>query len=401
MALTILESVKGWFDRPPTKLRATPGLVTLLDLALYRSVEGELTASVCAVHALLHAWLDLKRQAQIVLQKHDTTLVFPRHCLDAACDATEKISTDRFATSANLSDAYEPSASFSSAALSGHISIEESLADTGRRTPKAQRRLDCWETARLICPDHVWADDVFLTSQRLIRHLTKMLPANVDHRLLFATEREVSILVNLIQQDLPMRLHQFRMATEANAAVLKRLYLVKSECRAPFRAFLEAHQTVQRAPSLEMVNRYLAERNANTNRSEADENRLQQALETPELVEALQIEKMLEGLELQMAKGIFGFTELARAVDYKKAQLTVVPDLVEEEDIQPLNDLLRVRRYAAQLVLRIEAYSHRCFNFSSRLPSIMSEIKVLSMPQSWSGDIKWDSSPLARPSGSV
>ena len=297
MVQSLLGSMKGWFDRPPTKLTATPGLVTLLDLALYRSVEGELTASVCAVHALLHAWLDLKRQAQRVLQDHDTTLVFARHCLDAACDATEKISTDRFATSANLSDAYEPSASFSSTTLSGYVSIEESLADTGRRIPKSQRRLDCWETARLICPDHVWADDVFLTSQRLIRHLTKQLPAAVDQlRLSFAAERQVSLLVNLIQQDLTMRLHQFRMATEANASVLKRLYLVKSECRAPFRAFLEAHQTVQRAPSLEMVNRYLL---AKTTRIDADagddskeiENRLQQALETPELVEAFKLRK--------------------------------------------------------------------------------------------------------------
>jgi hypothetical protein len=345
MEQMIVGRIKRWFDRPPTKLMAKPGLVTVLDLALYRSFEGELTASVCAVHALLHAWLDLKRQAQIVLHQHDTTLVFARHCLEAACDATEKISTDRFATSANLSDAYEPSSNFSSTTLSGQVSIEESFADTGRRTPNKQRRLDCWETARLICPDHVWADDVFLTSQRLIRHLTKHLPGNLDQlRISFATERQVNLLVHLIQQDLPMRLHQFRMATEANAAVLKRLYLVKSEYRAPFRAFLEAHQTVQRAPSLEMVKRYLADANANAdaNESKALENCLQQALATPELVEALQIEKMLEGLEQQMAKGIYGFTELARAIDYKKAQLTVVPDLVEEEDLQPLNDLLRV-----------------------------------------------------------
>lgn len=347
-------SIKRWFDRPPTELTAKPGLVTVLDLALYRSFEGELTASVCAVHALLHAWLDLKRQAQIVLQKHDTTLIFARHCLEASCDATEKISTDRFATSANLSDAYEPSSNFSSTTLSGQLSIGESLADTGRRTPKAQRRLDCWETARLICPDHVWADDVFLTSQRLIRHLTKQLPSHLDQlRISFASERQVNLLVSLIQQDLPMRLHQFRMATEANAAVLKRLYLVKSEYRAPFRAFLEAHQTVQRAPSLEMVKLYLANSNGDAKESKTHDNGLQQALETPELVEALQIEKMLEGLEQQMAKGIFGFTELARAIDYKKAQLTVVPDLVEEEDLQPLNDLLRVSCYSSISVANV------------------------------------------------
>ena len=54
------------------------------------------------------------------------------------------------------------------------------------------------------------------------------------------------------------------------------------------------------------------------------------------------MEKMLEELEQEMANGIFGFTELARIIDYKKAQLTVVPDLVEEKDILPLSDLLRV-----------------------------------------------------------
>jgi hypothetical protein len=357
MAQGIFEAIKSWFDRPPLELTAKPGLMTLLDLALYRSVEGELTASVCAVHALLQAWLDLKRQAQVVLQEHDTTLVFARHCLEAACDATEKISTDRFATSANLSDAYEPSASFSSVTLSGQVAIEESLADTGRRAPKAQRAKDCWETARLICPDHVWADDVFLTGQRLIRHLTKQLPGNMDQlRLSFEAERQVTLLVSLIQHDLPMRLHQFRTATESNAVVLKRLYLVKSECRAPFRAFLEAHQTVQRAPSLEMVNDYLEKPKHENQESKAQHDTLQQLLETPELVEALQIEKVMERLEQKMAKGIFGYTELARVIDNKKARLTAVPGVVEEKDLQPLQDLLRVSRCLAQVSMAFVNY---------------------------------------------
>ena len=357
MAQGMFEIIKSWFDRPPLELTAKPGLMTLLDLALYRSVEGELTASVCAVHALLQAWLDLKHQAQIVLQVHDTTLVFARHCLEAACDATEKISTDRFATSANLSDAYEPSASFSSATLSGQVAIEESLADTGRRAPKAQRAKDCWETARLICPDHVWADDVFLTGQRLIRHLTKQLPGNMDQlRLSFEAERQVTLLVSLIQHDLPMRLHQFRTATESNAVVLKRLYLVKSEYRAPFRAFLEAHQTVQRAPSLEMVNDYLEKPKHESQESKAQHDTLQQLLETPELVEALQIEKVMERLEQKMAKGIFGYTELARVIDNKKARLTAVPGVVQEKDLQPLQDLLRVSRCLAQVSMAFVNY---------------------------------------------
>ena len=396
----MIETILSWFDRPPMELTAKPGLMTIVDLALYRSFEGELTASVCAVHALLQAWLDLKNQAQVVLQIHDATLVFARHCLEAACDATEKISTDRFATSANLSDAYEASASFSSATLSGHVSIEESLDDTGRRTPKVQRRRDCWETSRLICPDHVWADDVFLTGQRLIRHLTKQLPSNFDQlRLSFEAERQVTLLVNLIQQDLPMRLHQFRTATEANAVVLKRLYLVKSECRAPFRAFLEAHQTVQRAPSLEVVNGYLEKPNRESQEFEVQQqDGLQDLLETPELVEALHIEKLLEGLEEKMAKGIVGFTELARVIDYKKARLTVVPGVVEEEDLQPLQDLLRVSlaQFDSSCGSRVAPVSHSfCVLF------IAAEIELLPLPQGRSRDLNWHPPPLARPAGSA
>lgn len=323
-----MEIIKRWFDqKKPVEVAAKPGLMTLLDLALFRSVEGELTATVCAVHALLQAWIDLKQESQDILKNHDATNLFARCCLEAAFDATEKISTDRFASSANLSDAYE--ASFSSTTLSGQIEISESLDDTGRRTAKHQRARDCWETARLICPDHVWADDAFLTGQRLIRHLTKQLPSG-------STDHVTSVLQSLVQNDLPMRLHQFRIASEANAVVLKRLYLVKSEYRAPFRAFLEAHQTVQRAPSLELVNSYLDKE------QKQQEDGLQELLNTPELQEALQIDKTLERLEQKMAKGIFSFTELARVIDYKKARLQVVPGVVEQEDLQSLLELLRV-----------------------------------------------------------
>jgi len=338
------DTIKGWFDPPPLKLTAKPGLMTILDLALYRSVEGELTASVCAAHALLRVWLDMKQQAQDVLQNHDSSLVFARHCLEAACDATEKLSTDRFAAAANLSDAYEtPATSFSSATLSGQISISESVSDTGRRMPNSQRRRDCWETARLICPDHVWADDVFLTGQRLIRVLTKHLPDN-----LYLTEekRPVKLLVNLIRRDLKMRLHQFRIATESNSVVLKRLYLVKCEFRAPFRAFLEAHQTVQRAPSLDLVQEFMEKsktpKRHNSTLKEST-SKLQKLLESPKLVEALHIEELLEGIEQKMAQGIFAFTEVSRFIDGKKAKLRVLPGILEEDELQALQDLLRVR----------------------------------------------------------
>jgi hypothetical protein len=350
--------------------------MTLLDLALYRSVEGELTASVSAVHALLHAWLDLKHQAQVILQNHHgTNNSLTRHSLEAACDAIEKIATDRLAASANLSDAYEASATFSSSSpsLVGVTNTVGAEEDTGRRQPKIQRPRDCWETARLICPDHVWSDDVFWTSQRLLRHLTKQLPNDTSTSSAAVLDDEsdddddnggayeLMRLQTLIQQDLPLRLHQFRVATEANAVVLKRLYLVKSEYRAPFRAFLEAHQTVQKAPSLDLVVRYLegggsrGAENSTTNgedskSSDQETVTLQALLETPALIEALELERTIEQFEARLAKGIFGFTELARLLDYKKIRLSVVEDVVD--DIQPLHDLLQVCCYMVQFEMK-------------------------------------------------
>lgn len=315
---------------------ATPGLITILDQALYRSVEGELTATICASHALLACWLDLKHQAQDTLasnlpQKLES---FARTCLEASCDAIEKLSTDKFAQSANLSDPYETSGSFSTTGLlSGHVSIIDSVEDTGRRQPKVQRSRDCWETSRLICPDHVWADDANLTCQRLLRHLSKCpLPTNLDGE---HWSHDVQLLQCLVQQDLPVRLHQFRAAIESNASVTKRLYLVKCEYRAPFRAFIEAHQTVQRAPSLELVQFYISGEETKT------ENPLQSLLATPELVEAFALEEQLENLETNMAQALYGFTELARFLDHKRARIMAMGRILEEEDVKDLRSLVR------------------------------------------------------------
>lgn len=316
-------------------VNAAPGLITILDQALYRSVEGEITATICASHALLACWLDLKHQAQATLATRlpQKLEVFARTCLEASCDAIEKLSTDKLAQSANLSDPYEPSGLFSSTGiLSGHLSILDSLEDTGRRLPKAQRSQDCWETSRLICPDHVWADDVYLTCQRILRHLSKGLPTNVPGEY---WSNDVQLLQYLVQQDLPIRLHQFRAAVETNSSVTKRLYLVKCEYRAPFRAFLEAHQTVQRAPSLELVESYISGEETKS------ENPLQPLLDKPELVEALALEEQLEGLETNMAQAIYGFTELARFLDHKRARLKAVSRILDEDDLRALQNLIR------------------------------------------------------------
>ena len=74
--------------------------MTVVDLALYWSLGGELTPTICSAHALLTVWLYVKQQAQTVLasssaadyKKLDS---FLQVCLDACSDAIEKLLTDR------------------------------------------------------------------------------------------------------------------------------------------------------------------------------------------------------------------------------------------------------------------------------------------------------------------
>lgn len=339
-------------EENPLELSATPGLMTLLDLAMHRSTEGQLTATICAGHALLRAWLDLKHQAQVVLAttycpaKAET---FARACLESASDAVEKLSTDRLASSANLTDAYE---SGSSSMLSGISEIPEAVADskldTGRHIPLLQKSQDCWESARLICIDHVWADDAYLVCQRHVRHLSKQpFCSSKSTELGDASTwaREAQILLMLVFHDIPMRLYQFRTAVEANGVVSKRLYLVKCEYRAPFRAFLEAHQSVQRAPSITLVDEYLNMRKSSAlllQKRKQAEATLQSLLETPELIEALSLERECEMMEVSMAESLFPFTELARLIDHKRGKLKAVPGKLKDHDAPEMQELLQV-----------------------------------------------------------
>jgi hypothetical protein len=305
-----------------------------LDVALYRSAEGQLTATTCSGHALLQSWLDLKHRAQLVLaeleHEEGSAEGFARSCMEAAWDATERLCTDRLAQSANLSDPYDNTTSGGSNHVLSGVGVQgiatgvlESKGETGRRFPSEQRRKDCWESSRLFCPDYVWADDVVLTCQRLLRNLTKhsfytddvegstVLTSSSTTRSLLTpcAERHVSVLLQLVRDDIPVRLHQFRLAVEADAVVSKRLYLVKCEYRAPFRAFLEAHQSVQRAPSIEIVDDYLTlKANLAEQKREQAQTKLQTLLETPKLVEALSLERKCEELELELAQALFPFT---------------------------------------------------------------------------------------------
>jgi len=161
-------------------------------------------------------------------------------------------------------------------------------------------------------------------------------------------------LVKLVQNDLPLRLYQFRSAMEAEAVVTKRLYLVKCEYRAPFRAFLEAHQNLLRAPPMELVDYYLNKNSPNVvagaNSSsetisvspEALKAELHALVTTPEFVELLSLEMESEKLELDMGKALFPFSELARTLAHKRIYLEVVQGVVGLRELPSLRETVRV-----------------------------------------------------------
>lgn len=420
------------------ELHAVPGLMTVLDQALFRSNEGQLTATICSSHALLICWLDLKHQSQIVLQslaqfdlkpsnERSICESFSRQCLESSMDAIERLSTDKFAQSANLTDPYESLSSLggygpTSNILSGvgiqgvSTAILESKEETCRRAPM-QRRKDCWESPRLICPDHVWADDCYSACQRWIRNLVKHpfiikeaddlsnLGKDVNHSsgnqaLSAATTRQASLLVQLIQEDLPLRLYHFSQAMQADAVVTKRLYLVKSEYRAPFRAFLEAHQNLLKAPSLEKVEACLSSKS----RSEEDLGKgFQKLLKTPELVELLALEREIEQLEECIGHALYPFSELARTLDQRKARVRPVSGILEPYQVHDLENTLRVRFTFLPVLVKPSL----CLSFLSLVLTFVSvslsrsttAIEMYFVSKGWTWDIvrnTTDSSRLAR-----
>ena len=239
------------------------------------------------------------------------------------------------------------------------------------------RSTDCWESPRLVCPDYIWADDAANHAQRIVRlllknhyvvsnldmnqpnnsnnnsaNLTAISSSNSDELMdddTFYTngpfitflpvintkiEQEASVLLLAVTRDLPSRLVQFRASIEADAIVMKRLYLVKLEYRAPFRTFLESHQSLQRAPSLSLVMKYLQypKSKLEEHRTVCKDN-LQQLLMQPYLVEALALEKKCEEYELAMMETLYGFSELARYLLLKRA--CIIPPLENEEGSFP------------------------------------------------------------------
>ena len=187
-----------------------------------------------------------------------------------------------------------------------------SPADAGiGRCYSPQPRRDCWESPRLYCPDYSWAEDAICGCQRLLRSLSKhrfltlvsahgwerycggggggsiksRMPtkgardrkrrggsgrhAKVMHPPTYASDsphvfpsleavHSLQFLVmELLASSIPARLNQFRAATESNAVVSKRLYLVKCEYRAPLRALWESCNNLNAAPRIALVERYL------------------------------------------------------------------------------------------------------------------------------------------------
>ena len=399
----------------PLDVKAVPGLATLLDVALFRSVEGQLTATTCSSHALVWAFLDVKHQSRILLNslvaeeesltgsimsasatRRSLAESFARSCLEAASDGLERLVEEKLSQAANLSDPYESTSGegggnhhhhhhgtvLSGVGSQGVVSgVLEGREETGRRSPTQSRR-DCWESPRLFCPDYVWADDAFSACQRLLRNLSKHPFLNTQGEvdslgvplsssnsgtgsglssspLGSSSERSAEVLQQLVLEDLPMRLYQFRTAVDAESVVTKRLYLVKSEYRAPFRAFLEAHQSVQRAPSMGLVDEYLRQRDKPhvlQQMRETAKVKLRTLLETPHLVEALALEKRCEEMEIDLGRALFPFSELARFLDHKRARLKIVQGIVEDQqDLSLLNETVRVR-FAASMAV---AHFHR------------------------------------------
>lgn len=394
------------------RVKASPGLTTLLDNELYRAYKAELLPTVVSASQLLSEFIEMKETSALILREcrwmvgvpfsggmtlckcteddeeevelvavggavlhdvfvgegaavdtngmpvvdylrtdiatseavaeamhsedianwneFDTIQDFAQQCYLAAKEAIHRLTTDRFADSANrtlqdslvatsLDGAVETTAAGvvhttgaaarALAALQYSPSITQSSAFSQSSSPidagigrcyPSQRRRDCWESPCLYCPDYYWADDAIGGCQRLLKNLSKhrfvtlvnnhgweryssikpktvleLKDSNQSQSILFSPTYASStphvfpsfeavhslhyLVSELLSTSIPSRLNQFRAATESNAVVSKRLYLVKAEYRAPMRALWESCMNLYAAPKAELVERYLRE----------------------------------------------------------------------------------------------------------------------------------------------
>ncbi len=403
---------------------AGPGLMTLLDTALYRTYEGQLTATICSANALLHAWFELKKQARGLLQdccratlinacpahnsnpkqqkEHQAAFAklhavetFATYCLDCCNEAITLLTSDKISSTANISPSTAGSSNENEESVDGHhvhgeksffrdvdvlsgviTSHRHTWEEIGPRlTPYEQhnmRKKDRWECTKLYCPDYVWADDAHAQCHRLVRALVKNATAIQSHNATndndddnehsnkdalagFTKKQQIIKYFNnimiLLRQTFPMRLTQFKRGLECDVVVSKRLYLIKNEYRAPFRAFLEGHEYVQRAPKLSLVTEYIRLhkwdiRGLKERRKLANQ-KIQDCLMNPALTQAIKIEEQCEKLEVGMATMILPFAELARVLLDGRVvvQLVEVPGVLEGMDVLLVQELLKRMRY--------------------------------------------------------
>ncbi len=303
----------------------------------------------------------------------------------------------------------------------------------------------------MYCPDYTWADDAIGSCQRSLKILSKhrfltlvatngwdrytnittlsssstssaqqdgtthILPtpiyaSSTPHPFpsLEAVHALQYLVSELLYTSIPSSINKFRAATEANAVVSKRLYLVKCEYRAPMRALWESYTALNAAPRLELVETYLRdyhgvkigeEQDTTTSSSSSSTQQqqggggggssrssvlkkklssdaskksalLQQQREKmeklitekywkhPIFVEALQLERCCEKLEMDMSQMLLPLANLAREImDEWKGRIRALAVVREDESgrkfLQPYinwhqlplwRELLRVRQ---------------------------------------------------------
>ena len=361
---------------------------------------------------------------------------FARLCLECANGCIEKMTCDQFARSANL-DVYHFD-NFSTycnnmnvhtnnvTSNSGDSGTSAFITDTSMHAQAKQQQCynilcfhenarhkqpkssDCWESPRLFCPDYIWADEAVQYCLKALRIITKHRFLSTD-KISNINLDSISIesqqtaswmwpnlppsclqladqIYHLIRLDLPAKLCQFRTAIESETIVSKRLYLVKCEYRAPFRAFLESLNLVLKAPSLNLVREYIQLHKPNTNKTPPDinpntsqhpsetilqdsnstctpelqkrqkktEQEFYECLHHPYLVKALKMEQHLEMLEIGMSQLLLPFTDLARLLDNKKCRIVPCTSLLEPKDVPAIREL--VYRLKSTLVQNIKLY---------------------------------------------
>jgi hypothetical protein len=328
---------------------AVPGLLSVLDECLYREHEPEVYKTIVTAHNLLHTWLDIKRQSIELLEIRPPTTttrdieLLARQALYGACEAIQHLVSEPNVESTDGTIGGAGAAAtegVGGAAGGGGEDSDYVCRDTGRQI-NSVRRKHCWEAKRLYCPDYVWADNAASHSHRLLRHLLKnpLVAAHKDQSIIVGVDFPVATLLLIITADLPARIEQFRTALEADT-ILRRFYLVKMEYRAPFRAFIESHLALQRAPSIDLVQEYMEKPKSDIEANKhASKVYLETLLQTPQLQELLSLEQKIDEFEKAMAKQLYSFSELARYLDQKRA--SVQPDVLSVVQTADLVETLR------------------------------------------------------------